>query len=125
MVLWDMFLGFNLDEDEEVIEEGLPIQSDYHTRSKGPIHNNNQLLLKLQILGRLGLWLLLLGFPSNIPNTNKPSTSYPDSMEYNIIEDLKNIKSNISILNVCKISQQWKLLLNTLKDIDAQPTTIC
>jgi hypothetical protein len=44
-------------------------------------------------------------------------------MEYNVVEDLKKRKK-ISILNVCKIYYQSKLLLNGLKDNDVQPTTV-
>jgi hypothetical protein len=37
-------------------------------------------------------------------------------MEYNIVEDLKKIRENISILDVFNISQRRKLLLNAFKE---------
>jgi hypothetical protein len=42
-------------------------------------------------------------------------------MEYNVVEDLKKIKENISIMDLCKISQQCKLLVNALRDEKDQP----
>jgi hypothetical protein len=43
-------------------------------------------------------------------------------MEYDIVEDFKRIKDNRSILDVCKIAQQVKLLLNSLKYTNIKPT---
>jgi hypothetical protein len=120
MVLWDMFPGLNLVEDDEVVEEGLAIQ----TRSKGPYLNNNQLCPKLQIQENMGCESHCQTFPYDL-YMHKPSTSYSESMEYNIVKDLKKIKENISILDICKISQQCKLLLNALKDEEVQPLTCC
>jgi hypothetical protein len=45
-------------------------------------------------------------------------------MEYNVVKDLKKIKSNISILDICKISQQCKLLLKNLKNEYIQPLIV-
>jgi hypothetical protein len=70
---------------------------------------------------------LVTKISSNNKNVNKLSTGNQDSisMEYNIVEDLKNIKENISILHVCKIGQQRKLLLNAWKqNNESQSSTI-
>jgi hypothetical protein len=37
MVLWDMFPSLNLAKDDEVVEEGLPIQTNYHIINKGHV----------------------------------------------------------------------------------------
>jgi len=65
--------------------------------------------------------------PRNKPNTtstiNKPSsskdsisTSKPNthSLEYNVIEYLKKIKANISFYDICTLSQQRDMILETL-----------
>jgi len=44
-------------------------------------------------------------------------------MEYNVVEDLNKIKENIYILDICKISKQCNLLLNSLKDEKMWPST--
>jgi hypothetical protein len=41
-------------------------------------------------------------------------------MEYNVVEDLKKIKENISVMDLYKISQQKTLLLRALKEEKAQ-----
>ena len=38
-------------------------------------------------------------------------------MEYNAVEDLKNIKENIYVMDAHKITQQTKFLLDALIDI--------
>jgi hypothetical protein len=65
--------------------------------------------------------------PRNKPNTmstiNNPSsskesitTSKPNThaLEYNVIEYLKQIKANISLYDICTLSQQCDLILVTL-----------
>lgn len=37
-----------------------------------------------------------------------------DSIDYNIIEDMKKTKANISMYEICKLKQQQKLHLNAL-----------
>jgi hypothetical protein len=72
IVLWDMFHGFNLAEEEDV--EGVHVQRDYNLRSKGLV------LQKFppnpQITNIKMNWILsptaITSF--NIPNTSKHST---------------------------------------------------
>jgi hypothetical protein len=71
MVLWDMLPSCNVVEDEEVIEEGLHVQSDYHTRSKGPVP---QQPTTSQTLNTRKTWTATptARNSSSIPNTSKP-----------------------------------------------------
>jgi hypothetical protein len=123
MVLWDRFLGFNMDKDKEIIKDKLPVQSDYHTRSKGLVHRQQPTTSQDQNIKKSWIMSPTARTTSNVPNTNKASTNNSESMEYIIVEDLKKIKSNILNLDMCKISQQRKLLLNALKDLDVHLAT--
>jgi hypothetical protein len=84
-VLWDMFPSFNLAEGEEVIEEGLPVQSDYDTKSKGPISQQQPTTSQAPNTRKTWIVTATIKISSNTPNTNKPSTNYSNSMEYNIV----------------------------------------
>jgi mannose/fructose/N-acetylgalactosamine-specific phosphotransferase system component IIB len=39
-----------------------------------------------------------------------------EQLEYNVVEDLKKMKANISVMDLCRIPQQKTLLLQELKD---------
>jgi hypothetical protein len=43
-------------------------------------------------------------------------------MDYNIVEDLKKLKANISVMDICRIPQQKDFLLQALKSVE-NPTT--
>lgn len=65
-----------------------------------------------------------------IPSQNQPSASNPpstsktivvtDSMDYNIIEDMKKTKTNITMFELSKLKHKQKLLL---KELDAVPSS--
>jgi hypothetical protein len=43
-------------------------------------------------------------------------------MDYNIVEDLKKLKANISVMDICRIPQQKDFMLQALKSVE-NPTT--
>jgi len=62
------------------------------------------------------------------PTNNKPNTSQTNknlskseiySLEYNIIEDLKETKANISVYDICALPQQYDLILDTFNPNDS------
>jgi hypothetical protein len=44
-----------------------------------------------------------------------------DTIEYNIVEDMKKVKANISLYEVSKLKQQQKFLLKELNAVPASP----
>ena len=64
--------------------------------------------------------------PQNQPTTSSaPSTSktlvVSDSMEYNIVDDMKKTKANITMFELSKLKHQQKLLLKELNDVPSIP----
>lgn len=58
-------------------------------------------------------------------STDPPSSSktlvVSDSMDYNIIEDMKKTKANISLFELSKLKHQQKLILKELNDVPSSP----
>jgi hypothetical protein len=121
MVLWDILPKLNLVDDEETKAE-ICASSDYNLRSKGHIPQQSSSTLQKSNIKKTQATIT---GPLNSKSASKPSTNNQDivSMEYNIVEDLKKIKANISILDLCKISHQRKLLLDALKENDTPIAT--
>jgi len=121
--MWDFILP-NSDTDNE--EEALPVT----TRSKStsePI----QATSKKRSVGAATTKEKVppkkspASVPQNQPSTsNSPSTSktlvVSDSMEYNIVDDMKKTKANITMFELSKLKHQQKLLL---KELNAVPST--
>lgn len=64
--------------------------------------------------------------PQEIPSSsNSPSSTrtlvVSDTIEYNIVEDMKKIKANISLHELTKLKQQHKCLLKELNIVFASP----
>jgi hypothetical protein len=55
--------------------------------------------------------------PINIHTRESPK------LEYNIVEDLKNLKANILVMDICRIPQQKDFLLQALKSIENPATS--
>jgi hypothetical protein len=59
--------------------------------------------------------------PKSTPNTSKKknfrNSSTTQSMEYNVIEDMKNTKENVSMYDICTLPQQRDLIMNTFKSL--------
>jgi hypothetical protein len=56
--------------------------------------------------------------PTNIHTREAPK------LDYNVVEDLKNMKANVSVMDMCRIPQQKDFLLQALKLIDTPITRI-
>jgi hypothetical protein len=59
-----------------------------------------------------------------VPSKNPISIhthDYP-KLDYNVVEDLKNLKANLSVMDICRIPQQKDLLLQALNSVE-NPTT--
>jgi hypothetical protein len=55
--------------------------------------------------------------PTNIHTWEAPK------IDYNVVEDLKKMKANVSIMDMCRIPQQNDFLLQALKSIDTPMTS--
>jgi len=66
-----------------------------------------------------------------VPTQNQPSSSNPpspsktlvvfDSMDYNIIKDMKKTKANLSLVEIRKLKHQQKILLKELNVVPSSP----
>jgi hypothetical protein len=119
MLIWDPDLPMPSDDLFEVQEppaEVLVVQ----TRSRGqPVSND---LTTAQTSG---------GKPAPdhpkapfVPRRNPINIHTRESpkLDYNIVEDLKKLKENISVMDICRIPQQKDFLLQALKSVE-NPTT--
>jgi len=113
-------------ENEEEEEEYFPINS----RSKGPIDttssSKNQKYPTPSTKEKGTIKKTSSQSFDYAPTTSKsPSSSktliISYNIEYNIVEEMKKIKANISLYEVSKLNQQHKLLLNELNVIPASP----
>jgi len=120
--MWDFILP-NSDTENE--QEAFPIT----TRSKGtpePI----QITQKKRNTGTTTKEKFPTKKSTAIPSQNQSSASNPpsksktlvvtDSMDYNIIEDMKKTKENITMFELSKLKLQQK---NLLKELDAVPSS--
>ena len=59
------------------------------------------------------------------PHKNPISIHTQESpkLEYNVVEDLKNLKANISVMDICRIPQQKDFLLQALKSVENPMTS--
>ena len=122
--MWDFILP-NSDTDNE--EEALPvttrskstsepIQATSKKRSAGAATTKEKIPPKKSPAS----------IPQNQPSTsNSPSTSktllVSDSMDYNIVDDMKKTKANITMFELSKLKHQQKLLLKELNVVPSSP----
>jgi hypothetical protein len=119
MLIWDPDLPMPSDDLFEVQEppaEVLAVQ----TRSRGqPVSND---LTTAQTSGGKPMSdhpkapFVSRRNPINIHTRESPK------LDYNIVEDLKKLKANISVMDMCRIPQQKEFLLQALKSVE-NPTT--
>ena len=57
---------------------------------------------------------------SNIPSTSK-TLAVSESMDYNIVDDMKKTKANITMFELRKLKHQQKLLLKELNAVPCSP----
>ena len=122
--MWDFILP-NFDTENE--QEAFPVT----TRSKG----TPEPVQKTSKKRNAGCTTTKEKIPtkkaSAIPSQNQPSSSnlpstsktlvVSDSMDYNIIEDMKKTKANITMFELSKLKHQHKLLLKELNVVPSSP----
>jgi hypothetical protein len=115
MLIWDLDLimpSDDLFESQEPPTEVLVVQ----TRSKGQFVSNE--LTTTQTSRGISS----LDHPKSpfSPRKNPISihTQEFPKLDYNIVEDLKKLKANISVMEICRIPQQKDFLLQALKSIE-------
>jgi len=119
MLIWDPNLPMPSDDLFEVQElptEVLAVQ----TRSRGQLVSTD-LTTNQNLGGRPTPDHLKSPFaprrnPINIHTRESPK------LDYNIVEDLKNLKPNISVMDMCRIPWQKDFLLQALRSVE-NPTT--
>jgi hypothetical protein len=120
MFLWDPDLPMPLDDVFEVQEPPTEVLV-VKTRSKGqPVSNDlitTQSSRGKQITNQMKEQFISQINPINIHTQESPK------MEYNIVEDLKKLKANVSVMDMCKIPQQKDFLLQALTSIEAPITS--
>jgi hypothetical protein len=110
----------NLFEDDDVVEEGLAVQ----TWSMGPMFQQQQPIMS-QNPNTKKTWHVnptIKPLPI-IFDVQKSSINFSKPLKYNVVEDMKKIKENILVFNVCKVPQQHEILLKSLKVEDIEPLT--
>jgi hypothetical protein len=119
MLIWNPNLPMPSDDLFEVQEPPAEVL-DVKTQSKGQPFSND--LTTTQTSG---------GKPAPdhpkapfVPRRNPKNIHTRESpkLDYNIVEDLKNLKANISVMDMCRIPQQKEFMLQALKSIE-NPTT--
>lgn len=63
-------------------------------------------------------------FSSNSPSTSKTLINSDKDIQYNIVEDMKKVKNNISMHELSKLKQQQKFLLKELNVVLTSPLPI-
>jgi len=121
MLLWDPDLSMHPNDLFEVQEppaEVLVVQ----TKSKGQSVSND--LITIQSLREKKIvYHLKSPFVSQINPINIHTQESP-KMDYNIVEELKKLKVNVSIMYICIIPQQKDFPLHSLRSIEAPITSV-
>ena len=116
------------------------METNVATRSQGPIKENSLILPKIKRLQRnvkkfqnkaladkIPEFIITSQYPkqNNMlakPNEEKMNADKPhpieQQMDYDIMEDLKKIKVNVPLFDMCKVPQQKERLLRALKASD-------
>jgi hypothetical protein len=120
MLLWDPDLTMPLDDVFEVQEPPAEVLA-VKMRSKGqPV--SNDLTIVQSSRGKQTTDHLKEPFVSQKNPTNIHTWESP-KLDYNIIEDLKKLKANVSVMDMCRIPQKNNFLLQALKSIEAPITS--
>jgi hypothetical protein len=114
MVLWDINHTSSLEDPTE--EEEPPEILVVQTRIKGTYHTKSTYHSTSSQKSKKNHF-----FSSTTPilsSTPKFQTQETSKLEYNVVEDLKKMKENIFVMDLCRIPQQKDLLLQALKEDD-------
>ena len=142
MVLWDCAPMLGL-ENEEPIEEIQLLAVNVTTRSKGPLIEDNTLFPKIKKIQENMKKIRnntqtqpvpnLVITRKNAPTIRKPVKATENKVEsikksstecemgYDIIEDIKNTKENISLFKMCNLPQQRRKLLKAFDALAGKP----
>jgi hypothetical protein len=112
MVLWDVShtSSFDVPTEEEEFLEILAVQ----TRSKAPIVQNQPTIA--QAPKRPPKYSSLAQPTPPLSYGLKFQAQETTKLEYNVVEDLKKLKANILVMDLCRIPQQKYLLLQALDE---------
>jgi hypothetical protein len=114
MVLWDVShtSSFEVPIEEEECPKILAVQ----TRSKTPILQNQPTIA--QAPKKTPKYSSLAQPTPPLSSGLKFQAHKTTKLEYNVVEDLKKLKANISVMDLCRIPQQKDLLLQALDEDD-------
>ena len=135
MVLWECVSLFDGEEEKDLRHEGI-LETNVTTRSQGLIKENNLMLPKIKSLQKNVKKFQNNSSTNKIPeftitspgprqtnmfakpneeeiNNGKPNPTKP-KMNYDIVEDIKKVRANISLFEMCKVPQQKEKLLKAL-----------
>ena len=135
MVLWDCVLFFDAKKEKVLVHEDI-METNVTTRSQGLAKENRLMLPKIKRLQRNVRKFQNNSSANEIPeftitcqdprqtdvftktneekiNNGKPNPTEP-KMDYDIVEDIKKVRANISLFEMCKVPHQkenlWKAL---------------
>ena len=121
--MWDFILpNSNNENEQEALTVSTRSKSAVEPIQTSPKKKNSTPITKDKTLVKKNSPLPTQNQPSSC---NSPSTSktlvVSDSMDYNIIEDMKKTRANISLHELSKIKHQQNLLLKELNAVPASP----
>ena len=136
MVLWDCVSMFSI-EDEGLTEEDEISETHVTTTSQGPLKEDNTIMPKIKTLQenmkRIKNNTQIVNIPEFVITSQNPKTinmpmksaknkienvkknSTEHEMGYDIVEDIKKTKENISLFEMCNLPQHKENLLKALE----------
>ena len=127
MVLWDFVSFFDVEEKKDLRHENI-LETNVMTRSQGLIKENSLMLLKIKRLqknvnkfqnnssaNKIPDFTITSQNPRQInmptkPNEEKINNVKPNltehKMDYDIVEDIKKVRANISLFEMCNVPQK-------------------
>jgi hypothetical protein len=121
MLIWDVGLPMPSDDLSEVQEPPTEVLA-MQTQSRGQ-HVSNDLTTTQTSRGKPALNHPKAPFSPRI-NPIKIHTRESPKLHYNIVEDLKRLKENISVMDMCRIPWQKDFLLQELRSVENPMTSI-
>jgi hypothetical protein len=120
MLIWDLDLPMPSDDLFEVQEPPVEVLA-VQTRSRGqPVSND---LTTTPISGGRPAPDHLKAPFSPLKNPINIHTQESPKLDYNIVEYLKKLKENISVMDICRIPQQKYFLLQALRSVENPMTS--
>ena len=144
MVLWNSVSLFDAEEEKNRGHKDV-METNVTTRSQGLIKEDSLILPKIKRLQKNVKKFQNNSAADKIPeftitsqdprqndtlskpneekmNADKPHPIEPQ-MDYDIVEDIKKVKANVSLFEMCKVSQQKERLLKALEALDERVPT--